>query len=85
MLYRRRSAFTHSSASRAGHRRDTLTGTLTRRNRAEIVPTPTVIGMLGHEDRNRVSERLAVLLVEDHRALAESIGAYLEAVGFIVD
>ena len=32
-----------------------------------------------------MSERLAVLLVEDHRALAESIGAYLEAVGFVVD
>jgi DNA-binding response OmpR family regulator len=32
-----------------------------------------------------MSEHLTVLLVEDHRALAESIGAYLEAVGFVVD
>src|SRR3954469_973394 len=31
------------------------------------------------------SERAAILLVEDHRPLAESIGAYLEAVGFVVD
>ena len=32
-----------------------------------------------------MSEHLTVLLVEDHRALAESIGAYLEAVDFVVD
>jgi DNA-binding response OmpR family regulator len=32
-----------------------------------------------------MSERLSVLLVEDHRPLAESIGAYLEAVGFTID
>jgi len=32
-----------------------------------------------------MSERLTVLLVEDHRPLAESIGAYLEAVGFVID
>ncbi len=38
-----------------------------------------------HVDAPRMSERLAVLLVEDHRPLAESIGAYLEAVGFVID
>ncbi len=32
-----------------------------------------------------MGERLSVLLVEDHRTLAESIGAYLEASGFVVD
>ena len=32
-----------------------------------------------------MSERLSILLVEDHPPLAESIGAYLEAVGFVLD
>jgi DNA-binding response OmpR family regulator len=32
-----------------------------------------------------MSERPVVLLVEDHRALAESVGAYLDAAGFEVD
>ncbi|HET6473577.1 MAG TPA: response regulator transcription factor [Pseudomonadales bacterium] len=32
-----------------------------------------------------MTERPSVLLVEDHRPLAESVGAYLEAVGFVVD
>jgi DNA-binding response OmpR family regulator len=32
-----------------------------------------------------MAERFLVLLVEDHRALAESVGAYLEAAGFTVD
>jgi DNA-binding response OmpR family regulator len=32
-----------------------------------------------------MSEHAAILLVEDHRALAESIGAYLEASGFVLD
>jgi len=32
-----------------------------------------------------MTERFSVLLVEDHRTLAESIGAYLEATGFVVD
>jgi len=32
-----------------------------------------------------MSEHAAILLVEDHRALAESIGAYLEAAGFVLD
>lgn len=32
-----------------------------------------------------MGERFAVLLVEDHRPLAESMGAYLEASGFVVD
>ncbi len=32
-----------------------------------------------------MSEPFQILLAEDHRPLAESVGAYLEAVGFVVD
>ena len=32
-----------------------------------------------------MSEQYQILLAEDHRPLAESVGAYLEAVGFVVD
>jgi DNA-binding response OmpR family regulator len=32
-----------------------------------------------------MTERFQILLAEDHRPLAESVGAYLEAVGFVVD
>lgn len=43
-------------------------------------------GMIAHDvGEHSMSEQFQILLAEDHRPLAESVGAYLEAVGFGVD